>query len=526
MEIHAAQNTIEIPVPGTDPFKLRHDGQGGGWVLENNKGANPISWQIERLFRKHGFDPDLLMEGIKEADNKASEYPEFFDYIHIVILKIYVSPVTEWDHDRALHALRGYIVCRMLLDWLNPARNSKLALRYEKTRLALLWLQYEILAYIFEYKKYVQEQFPGWLEGWELELEYRAALQDWYKVCLDPRMAWLFPKVIGRSREDAVMALLLLVSPSFTSETWKRTPMRFIKGSTPYDGYTLRRYFAEQESGQYFIEFLVDAWFLPRYALRVARSLQHTLQRVRNDSKQRSLRDECYIKRSLPGFALGSGVIFFMFTSTWVLSFWPGTAGWIGWLISGVAISFLAVTGVRSLVDWKYFDLQLPRLIAGIVVGYLPIVFEENAWRWAAQLSQSVSLLMMLVGGIVALCVLYTGAEINRVLRSNVGTRSRGVDWKIARRTLARTWPVFIRGLSYAFLFGIVLSNVLGNHIYSDPSSCSVQGSSRIWQECVPALSGSRIYPGILFIFMWLSFFIGLFIQLIWEDKPLTDPLR
>jgi hypothetical protein len=161
----------------------------------------------------------------------------------------------------------------------------------------------------------------------------------------------------------------------------------------------------------------------------------------------------------------------------------------------------------------------VPRIAAGIIVGYLPIFFIDEVWAHAAQswiVLTSVALLM----GFMTLLYLYIEVE------------GRLGDPVLA---FARARQIFFLGIFQAFAIGLVITGLVGGVMvlrnWGDGTAADLAALS----HGVPAFIGQlpRIvgfepfytFPPAVFVMSFLSFFIGTFLQLMWEDIPITEPL-
>jgi len=170
--------------------------------------------------------------------------------------------------------------------------------------------------------------------------------------------------------------------------------------------------------------------------------------------------------------------------------------------------------------DLTFFHASVPRIAAGIIVGYLPILFIDEVWAMSNRPWTALVAVALLLGFTT---LLYLYIEVQRRLR----------DTDLA---FARARQIFLLGVLQAFGTGLVIMGLTGGFMASrnwsiGPSLLSVEGL----REVLPPLVGElpRIvgfepfytYPGAIFLMTFLSFFIGTFLQLLWEDIPITEPL-
>jgi hypothetical protein len=170
--------------------------------------------------------------------------------------------------------------------------------------------------------------------------------------------------------------------------------------------------------------------------------------------------------------------------------------------------------------DLTFFHASVPRITAGIIVGYLPIFFIDEVWgladrSWAVL--ASVSFLL----GFTTLLYLYI--EVQRRLG----------DSDLA---FARARQIFLLGVLEAFCAGLLITGLTGGYMASR-NWAEGEGtvSMEALRDALPAFVGELpkiigveplyTFPAAVFMMTFLSFFIGTFLQLLWEDIPITEPL-
>ncbi len=188
-------------------------------------------------------------------------------------------------------------------------------------------------------------------------------------------------------------------------------------------------------------------------------------------------------------------------------------------VVNAAAIWFLAYRFCWKR-DLSFFHAAVPRIGAGIIVGYLPVFLIDEVWDLANQnivVLGTVSLFLGLV------TLLYIYVEVQR---------------KLSDTTLAfhRARSIFALGVLQAFALGVVMTNLVGQFM-----------AQRSWEGKIALLPGDSFgaglpplvgqlprvlgieplyaFPSAVLIMTFLSFFIGIFLQLLWEELPLTEPL-
>jgi hypothetical protein len=168
--------------------------------------------------------------------------------------------------------------------------------------------------------------------------------------------------------------------------------------------------------------------------------------------------------------------------------------------------------------DLTLFRASVPRIAAGIIVGYLPIFFLDEVWALAARsvgIVASVSLLLAMA------TLLYIYIEVQRRLG----------DPDVA---FSRARQIFVLGVLQAFSIGLVITGLIGPFMATRNWAEGVSDVEAL-REALPPLVGQLpevvgigpflIFPAAVAFMTFLSFFIGTFLQLMWEDIPITEPL-
>lgn len=170
--------------------------------------------------------------------------------------------------------------------------------------------------------------------------------------------------------------------------------------------------------------------------------------------------------------------------------------------------------------DLTFFHSSVPRIAAGIIVGYLPIFFLDEVWGLAERswvLLLSVSMLL----GFITLLYLYV--EVQR----RIGQPDEA---------FARARRIFLLGLVQATGIGIVLTGLMGRFMAARNWGGGEPGATiAALRDTLPPFLGELprivgvepfvVFPPAVLVMPFLSFFIGTFLQLLWEEIPITDPL-
>lgn len=189
-----------------------------------------------------------------------------------------------------------------------------------------------------------------------------------------------------------------------------------------------------------------------------------------------------------------------------------------------LAINSIAVWFLLYRFCWKrdlsFFHASVPRIGAGIIVGYLPVFLIDEVWDLASRQNVALDAVVLLLGLVT---LLYIYVEIAR----------RIADTAVA---FARARALFLLGVLEAFAVGVVMTSLVGPFMVArnwSPDSGEV--SIEVLRETLPPMIGALphvvgtaplyAFPSAVLLMTFLSFFIGIFLQLMWEELPITEPL-
>ncbi len=184
---------------------------------------------------------------------------------------------------------------------------------------------------------------------------------------------------------------------------------------------------------------------------------------------------------------------------------------WVSLQVLLVIAGALWLFGVRFVWrrDLTFFHASVPRIAAGIIVGYLPVFLIDEVWDLAGQSAATLLTVVVMLG---APTFLFLYVEVQRRLRDSALAFRRALD-------------VFLLGLLQSAAFGLVATSLLGPLM-----------ASRNWGEdqllpvvgYLPRILGIEpfaAFPTAVLLMSFLAFFIGTFLQLLWEELPITEPM-
>ena len=170
--------------------------------------------------------------------------------------------------------------------------------------------------------------------------------------------------------------------------------------------------------------------------------------------------------------------------------------------------------------DLSFFHASVPRIGAGIIVGYLPVFLIDEVWDLASRPNAALGAVAIVLGLVT---LLYIYVEIAR----------RIPDTSVA---FARARALVLLGIVQAFGVGVLMTSLIGRYMvvrnWSPPTG---ELSLSALRESLPPMIGQLphvvgtdpffAFPSALLLMTFLSFFIGIFLQLMWEELPITEPL-
>jgi hypothetical protein len=265
----------------------------------------------------------------------------------------------------------------------------------------------------------------------------------------------------------------------------------------------------------------LETWFLRRYDVHHAAAvIQHgaCLAEGRNDA------DRILSRHSARNYAalLGLSLLPFVGAAFAYRRFAPVFDLWASAevaLVNGVAFWFLLYRFAWK-KDLSFFHAAVPRIGAGIIVGYLPVFLIDEVWDLARRPALTLGVVVLLLGSTT---LLYLYVEVRRRLDD-------------PQEAFARARAIFLLGLVEATGFGLIVTSWLGPFMvlrnWSPPGAAldmaALRAGTPPFLGELPHILGVEpllLFPTAVVLMSVLAFFIGTFLQLLWEDLPITEPL-
>ncbi len=268
----------------------------------------------------------------------------------------------------------------------------------------------------------------------------------------------------------------------------------------------------------------LEAWFLRQYDVYHAAMV---IKHADNVSRSRNDADSILSRHSTRNYLVALSVLVSPFIAAiFAYDREPAVFNLIGSVESAVAYSVVLWFMLYRFCwqrDLTFFHMLVPRIAAGIIVGYLPIFFVDEVWDLARSSWIELTSISLLMG---FLTLLYLYVEVQRRLGSSAVA-------------FARARQIFLLGVLQAFGVGIIMTGLVGRFMVERNWSNGPAGGGSTPVAALgdtlapfigklPMVIGVEpfyLFPSAIFMMTFLSFFIGTFLQLMWEDIPITEPL-
>ncbi len=263
----------------------------------------------------------------------------------------------------------------------------------------------------------------------------------------------------------------------------------------------------------------LETWFLRRYDIHHAAAVRHHAESLKRGASHPERRLSFHRTRNyvlallIPSLPFLAAIPFY----TKAPMLFDALASGIVGIVIAAALWLLGVQFMWR-KDLTFFYTSVPRIGAGIIVGYLPVFLIDEVWDLAEQPLVYLLSAIFLLGSTT---LLYLFVEVQRRLGDPQEAFSRARD-------------IFLLGLIEAAAFGVLVTSLLGPlmAVRNWGDHAQTLGALR---EALAPLAGElpRVlgvepfpaFPSAILLMSFLSFFIGTFLQLLWEDLPITEPL-
>lgn len=267
----------------------------------------------------------------------------------------------------------------------------------------------------------------------------------------------------------------------------------------------------------------LEAWFLRQYDIRHSSAIIHHGAALERGEVAEARSALTWQTPRVHAMALAALVMPFVGSTV----AYDSAPRLFDWWCSGVAV--LVNAAAFWYLIWKFcvrrdltfFHSSVPRIFAGVIVGYLPVFLIDEVWDLASRP-------WLAVGGLALFLALVTLLYIYIEVQRRLGRTAVA---------FARARAIFQLGVLQAFVAGLVMTTLVGPFMVERnwapsgngdlPLSALRAGLDPIFGE-LPRIIGIEpvlVFPAVVGLMTFLSFFIGVFLQLMWEDLPITEPL-
>ncbi|MAE94799.1 MAG: hypothetical protein CL910_09080 [Deltaproteobacteria bacterium] len=265
----------------------------------------------------------------------------------------------------------------------------------------------------------------------------------------------------------------------------------------------------------------LETWFLRQYDIRhAAAMITHAVALRQGDDDA----DRVLSRHGTRNYALALGIPAAPFIGAiFAYDRWPRVFDALVSL-EVIAVLITALWFFAYRFAWKkdltVFHASVPRVGAGIIVGYLPVFLIDEVWDLAAQAPVYILATIAMLGSVT---LLYLYVEVQR----RIGDPTE---------SFARARHVFLLGLVEAAGFGLIVTSLLGPLMAARNWGPEVGGTSierlpgvlEPFLGQLPSILGFGpfyAFPTAVLLMSFMAFFIGTFLQLLWEELPITEPL-
>ena len=265
----------------------------------------------------------------------------------------------------------------------------------------------------------------------------------------------------------------------------------------------------------------LETWFLRRYDVHHAAAMRHQAAALRGGQLAG---DRVLSRHGTLGYLMLLGIPALPFVGA-IFAYQRAPRFFDWWatsevLLVGLGAAWFLLYKFMWQRDLRMFHASVPRIAAGIIVGYLPVFLIDEVWDLAEQPAFYVLSAVVFLGSTT---LLYLFVEVQRRLG----------DPDVA---FARASNIFLLGLVQAAGFGLLITSLLGRLMvgrnWGPPGGPhtleALRGTLTPFLGELPRVIGVLpfpAYPSAVLLMSFMAFFIGTFLQLLWEELPMTEPL-
>lgn len=259
-------------------------------------------------------------------------------------------------------------------------------------------------------------------------------------------------------------------------------------------------------------------WFLKRYDLETAQNLFKAINKLpRGNKEAKSTRLRRLVSRISPTssrFLITRSIALLLILTAFAF---PTFGLDRDWMMTGVLSLFYLLIPFMILHYWWHDEpwrlrMLVPRMLSAIIVGYIVVVMTEEMWILAYRMYEDWRLFVVTVL-VLSASFIYLYLEIDKLYLEIDKTTVR-------KHTFRRTMNILVVGLTETLGIGLIMCQLISK--YFSPEL--LETNSSVSAVKLPIMGG-EMYPQVLVLFAPVALFIGIFAQILWEDKPISEPL-
>jgi len=388
--------------------------------------------------------------------------------------------------------------------------------RLRPVQLALERLAYRALAALYEAEPDGSERRPL------LRDALKSALRAWQATVANDDRIWFFEskdvQAQGTAQDQAD-------APSAEAALLRESAMWEILTIETGQGRRLRRLFRESTEGHAAVRRLAERWCLRRCDLAGAEQLKTALRSLARDGPAGGYLDAppALLVRLARGGERLALLLGLACVAGWLALAVREANPWRDMAQLPVLWLLYLLCGATPALSWLRAgapDTSAPRLLAGILVALVGVIMQQQ-WDKLALFADGQPLL---AAGLALLIIVAAFRVLLSKVQVTLGALPMKADrppGSVIKRVCAwwssaavlRTRIIWQRGLAVALLLSLLVTDLLGDIYLAEVAGRLIR---------FPGAVG-HIYPGLALLFAALMLFAGVFAQLLWEERPITE---
>ena len=289
--------------------------------------------------------------------------------------------------------------------------------------------------------------------------------------------------------------------------------------------------FCESRSDRDLIDHLLRRWFLRRYDLRATNQVVRALCEAELPARNRPAWWSRFTRPGLTGRRLGIarlvGLLAWVAPCAGLLSYWDALPRWLTFdLPAGAVVAFVLAIGLwllwltLSFGEWgiRAIYSHVPRLAGATALGLAAALMDIGGFGEFALKAfspENCKLSVLLILGSLILTFMYLQWEVGA---------APGLSRRERNRRVASLLGL---GLTQAFTFSSLFSWLLAGKLFDSTAlagAADVVNLAGLPGDLFAWANVATFYPSLAVIFAFTSLAIGVVLQILWQEQPMTDP--